>query len=92
MNRIYLGIIFVLCLYIFLHSRWFQWFREVWNEWNSQKTVGKLTMFDVRRLIVKGEKDLAARVYCELFKTNIEEAIKAVDEIDRSIQLRDFEF
>ncbi|MCK5178737.1 MAG: hypothetical protein KAR32_04340 [Candidatus Omnitrophica bacterium] len=49
-------------------------------------------MFDVRRLLVKGEKDLAVRVYCELFKTSMEEATAAVDEIERSIQSKDFEF
>ena len=49
-------------------------------------------MFDVRRLLIKGEKDLAVRVYCDLFKVNAEEAAKAVDEIERSIQPKDFEF
>ena len=49
-------------------------------------------MFDVRRLLIKGEKDLAVRVYSDLFKTSMQEASVAVDEIERSIQPKDFEF
>lgn len=48
-------------------------------------------MFDVRQLLIKGEKGLAVRVYCELFKTTPKEANKAVEEIERSIQPKDFE-
>jgi hypothetical protein len=48
-------------------------------------------MFDVRRLLIKGERDLAIRVYCELFKTDSEEARHAIEEIERSIQPKDFE-
>ena len=48
-------------------------------------------MFDVRQLLIKGEKDLAIRVYSELFKTDPQEAHRAVEEIERSIQPKDFE-
>jgi len=51
----------------------------------------RLTMFDVRRLLIKGEKDLAIQVYCELFKTNSEDARHAIEELERSIQPKDFE-
>lgn len=46
----------------------------------------KATMFDVRRLILKKERYLAIRLYCEIFQTNYREAQKAVEELERSIQ------
>ncbi len=92
MVRIYSLIVLCLCFYIFLHSRWFRSLRQMWRDGNFGSQKEKLTMFDVRRLLVKGEKDLAVRVYCELFKTSMEEATAAVDEIERSIQPKDFEF
>ena len=92
MVRVYILIVLCLCFYIFLHSRWFRLIRQMWREGNLGSQKEKLTMFDVRRLLLKGEKDLAIRVYCELFKTSPEEASIAVDEIERSIQPKDFEF
>lgn len=50
---------------------------------------GKATMFDVRRLLLKREKGLAIRLYREIFKSNYEEAKKAVEELERSIQQKD---
>jgi len=91
MNKIYLLVIAGLCLYIFLHSRLFRFLKHLWHESQYSADDEKLTMFDVRQLLIKGEKDLAIRVYCELFKTNPEEASQAVEEIERSIQPKDFE-
>jgi hypothetical protein len=47
---------------------------------------GKPTMFDVRRLLIEGEKDAATRVYGEIFHTNYKDAQKAIDELERSIR------
>ena len=47
---------------------------------------GKATMFDVRRLILQGKRELAIDVYCDIFKATRREAQKAVDELDKSIQ------
>ena len=46
----------------------------------------KATMFDVRRLLVDKEKDLAIEVYRDIFKTTHKEAEKAIEELERSIQ------
>ena len=92
MVRLCIFIILCLCLYILFHSRWFRLLRQMWREADLGSQKEGLTMFDVRRLLVKGEKDLAVRVYCELFKTNTQEASIAIDEIERSIQHKDFEF
>jgi len=91
MIKLYIFTVFCLCVYIFYHSRWFRPFKQIWHGRNSHSKKEKLTMFDVRRLLINGEKDLAIRVYCELFKTSSEEASKAVEEIERSIQPKDFE-
>ena len=91
MVKLYILTIACLCIYIFLHSRLFRFLKQLWNESQLKSHDEKLTMFDVRQLLIKGEKDLAIRVYCELFKTDPEEANKAVEEIERSIQPKDFE-
>ena len=92
MIKLYLFVVLCLCVYIFIHSRWFRLIKQMWKEGGFYSKKQKLTMFDVRRLLIKGEKDLAIKVYCNLFKTNPEEACKAVEEIERSIQPKDFEF
>jgi len=48
-------------------------------------------MFDVRRLLTKGEKELAVQLYCDIFKTNRSDAQLAVDELQRSILEKDSE-
>jgi hypothetical protein len=91
MIKLYLLIIAGLCMYIFVHTRFFRFLKQLWHESNLNANREKLTMFDVRQLLIKGEKDLAIRVYRELFKTEPEEACKAVEEIEKHIQPKDFE-
>lgn len=91
MHKVYLMIIAGLGIYIFLRSRTFQILREMWFEFRCRLRNDKLTMFDVRQLLIKGEKDLAIKVYCEIFKTDPEEACRAVEELERSIPRKDFE-
>ena len=91
MNKLYILTIICLSGYIIFKSRWFHAFIQAWRDTELFSKNEKLTMFDVRRLIIKGEKDLAIRVYCELFKTSAEEASQAVEDIERSIQPKDFE-
>ena len=91
MIKLYILVIVCLTIYIFIHSRLFRFLKQLWHESNLNSNDEKLTMFDVRQLLIKGEKDLAVRVYCELFKTDPQEANRAVEEIERSIQPKDFE-
>ena len=91
MIRVYVFFIACISVYIFCHSRYFRYLQQKWHDLGFRSRKDKLTMFDVRQMLIKGEKDLAIRVYCELFKTSPEEASKAVDEIERSIQPKDFE-
>jgi len=92
MTKLYLLITVCLGIYIFLHSRWFYFLKQMWRDGRFHSKKETLTMFDVRNLLIKGEKDLAIRVYCKLFNVSPEEGCKAVEQIERSIQPKDFEF
>jgi len=48
---------------------------------------GKATMFDVRHLLMEGEKELAIQVYCEIFQTTPLKAKKDVEELERSLKV-----
>lgn len=48
---------------------------------------GKATMFDVRNLLMEGEKELATELYCEIFHVNMAKAKKDVDELQRSLKV-----
>ena len=87
---IFLALILSLCLAVFFYAK------HVWNLNQARRSGlyperGKATMFDVRRLILKKEKYLAVRLYCEIFKTGFREAQKAVDELERSVLEKNIE-
>ena len=48
---------------------------------------GRATMFDVRHLLMEGEKELAIQVYCEIFQTSPLKAKKDVEELQRSLKV-----
>lgn len=91
MVKLYAFIIFCFFFYVFLRSRRGYPLKQGRHGKGLFPGKKRLTMFDVRRLLIKGEKDLAMRVYCELFKTGPEEARRAIEELERSIQPKDFE-
>jgi hypothetical protein len=84
-------IIFSVCIYAVLGSRSFRRLNRGWDGVDFFPRGQKMTMFDVRNLLIKGEKDMAVRVYSQLFKVGFEESLKAVNELERSIQHKDFE-
>ena len=47
---------------------------------------GKATLFDVKKLIEQGEKELAIILYCEIFSTTNKNASRAVEELERNIK------
>ena len=77
-------IIFAIFFIILFYSRW-AWFLGQARRKGLYPDVGKGTMFDVRRLIIQGEKELAVRLYGEIFRVNSKESQKAVEELERSI-------
>ena len=48
---------------------------------------GRATMFDVRHLLMKGEKELAIKVYCEIFQTTPVKAKKDIEALERSLKV-----
>jgi len=48
---------------------------------------GKATMFDIRHLLMEGEKDLAIQLYCEIFNVNVAKAKNDVEELQRSLKV-----
>lgn len=77
-------IIIAMCAGIFFYGRWV-WLLSIARRKGLYPEAGKGTMFDVRRLIIQGEKELAVRLYAEIFRTNNKEAQKAVEDLERSI-------
>jgi len=59
--------------------------------WHLQRRPGtaspgkKPTLFDVRELLLKGEKDLAIRTYKQVFNVDQKEARAAVDNLEKSL-------
>lgn len=47
----------------------------------------QITMFDVRQLLMEGEKEMAVKVYSDLFDVSEEQAQKDVEELERSMNL-----
>jgi len=84
MSRLITFFIIISCFIIFFR------YREVFSINQARKRglypkEGEATMWDVRRLITQGERELAIRVYREIFETNYKEAKKAVEELESSI-------
>ena len=48
---------------------------------------GHATMFDVRHLLMEGEKELAIQLYCEIFQTTPIKAKKDIEELERSLKV-----
>ena len=51
------------------------------------KIKGRITMFDVRHLLMQGEKELAIQLYGELFHVTFTKAKKDVEELQRSLKV-----
>jgi len=59
-------IIVSLCFYLILKSKWI-WMINQAKQKGLYPSKGKPTMFHVRQLLISGQKDLAVRVYCQIF-------------------------
>ena len=83
---LYTTLVFLVCFLIFLNLRY------IWSMHDAHRR-GKLpprskgTMFDVRHLLMEGEKDLAIQLYCEIFNTTPGRAKKDIAELERSLKV-----
>ena len=73
-----------LCLFIFVRAYW---------TWHLNHPLGqgfgtpnrKPTLFDVRELLLRGEKEMAVRIYRQIFKTEQKAAQAAIDDLEKSL-------
>ncbi len=87
MGKFLTFLILMVCFYILWNICW------LWSVNRAKRkslfpAKGKATLFDVRTLIIQGEKDLAIQLYCEIFRSTRRVAKKAVDELEKNIQAK----
>lgn len=83
--------IFSICFYVFFQTSK-AWFGNLSRRKNVLPPATKLTMFDVRELILRGEKVMAVEVYAKIFNVSYQEAAQAVEELAKSIEQRNTGF
>ena len=82
---LYATIIVLVCLLVCLQTKSFWTARDTRRRGKLPK--GRATMFDVRHLLMEGEKDLAIRVYCDIFNVSFRQAKKDIEELERSLKV-----
>jgi len=75
---LYITLIILVCVLVFLSAN---------RGWFFMHRKGKATMFDVRYLLMEGEKELAIQLYCEIFHTIPTKAKKDIEELERSLKV-----
>ncbi|MFH0754027.1 MAG: hypothetical protein V2A70_05620 [Candidatus Omnitrophota bacterium] len=69
-----------------LQIYWIVALRKAQKLYLDQMRYQEPTMWDVREVLLDGDKDLAVQLYCDIFRIDdIERARKEVDEFARSI-------
>ncbi len=82
---LYSTLIILICFLVLLNTR------HAWTMHDARRRgklpqKGKATMYDVRNLLMNGERDLAIQVYCEIFNTTPLAARKDIEELERSVK------
>ena len=86
MNILFAVLVILVCVLVFLNTQ------RLWSM-NDARRRGKLphkgkgTMFDVRHLLMEGEKELAIQLYCEIFNSPPGKAKKDIEELQRSLKV-----
>ena len=83
---IYTTLVILVCFLILLNTQ------HIWSIHAARRRgklpqKGKATMFDVRHLLMEGEKELAVQLYCEIFNTTPGKARKDIEELQRSLKV-----
>lgn len=82
----YTTLIVLICALVAVNA-WRFWSLHDARRRGKLPAKGKLTMFDVRHLLMEGKKDLAIQVYCEIFNAPLGKAKKDVEELERSLKV-----
>jgi hypothetical protein len=73
------------CLWVLLKSERF-WLLNRANRKGFNPAKDKPTMFHVRELILREEKELAIQMYCQIFHVSRSHAKQEVENLERSIK------
>jgi hypothetical protein len=83
---LYITLIVLVCILVLLNI-YRAWFFIDARRRGKLPPKGRATMFDVRHLLMEGEKELAIQVYGEIFHTTPIKAKKDVEELERSLKV-----
>ncbi len=83
---LYTTLIILVCFLVLLNT-FRVWFLIDARRRGKLPQRGKATMFDVRHLLMEGEKELAIQLYCEIFQTTPIKAKKDIEELERSLKV-----
>jgi len=83
---LYSTLIILVCLLVLVNA-YHAWFLVDARRRGKLPPKGRATMFDVRHLLMEGEKELAIQVYGEIFQTTPIKAKKDVEELERSLKV-----
>jgi hypothetical protein len=83
---LYITLIILVCSLIALNIYRLRFLNDARRRGKLPKK-GRATMFDVRHLLMEGEKELATQIYCEIFSVNLTKAKKDVEELQRSLKV-----
>ena len=86
MIRLILCLIIVICFFLLLRLSRIPKIDQVRKKGNYP--FKDPTMFDVRKLLLKGDKYLALKVYSQIFKTTRSKAKKDIEELERSLKAK----
>ena len=86
MPVVYAMLVILVCFLIFLNTKHI---RSVKDDRRKGNLSGKskVTMFDVRHLLMEGKKESAVQMYCAIFNTTVSKAKKDVEELERSLKV-----
>ncbi len=86
MTVLYATLIILVSVVVILNTYRYIMLNKVRRNVNVPPT-NKFTMFDVRRLLMEGKKDLAIKVYGEIFNVVESKAKNDVEELQRSLKV-----
>ena len=76
----------MLAVLLGLQIYWIVALRKAQKAYLEQARHEQPTLWDVREVLLEGDKDLAVQLYCDIFRIeDIERARKEVDELSRNI-------
>ena len=86
MSVLHITLIILVCLLVALNIHRVRFIRDARRR-GKLSNKGKPTMFDVRHLLMEGEKELAIRIYSDIFSVSLLKARKDVEELQRSLKV-----